>query len=550
MTLSWEHLDYWKPLAGLMLFLLALSLIERAIHGLSGQRLKRFIANNTSPPLRGVIAGTITTAILQSSSLVGLLMLAFVGARVIRLKNALAVVFGANLGTTFTGWIVAMIGFKLDLHEFSLPLIAIGGLVSTLFTNDRAHHVGRVALGLGLLLMAIALMKSAVDDTSTLINPQSLVNFSSLEFLAFGIVFSAIIQSSSATMVIALSAVSSGLIGLEAAAAMAIGADLGTTSTVLLGAFRSSANKKRVAAGHLLFNAVTDAIAFVILTPLLAALSFLEDPVVILVAFHTTFNLIGLLLFLPFIGPIATFLDDRFVTTNLTRNVYLESTTRQIPEAAIQALQNEVSHLINRSIAQNKLALGLQQELEPIDVGNDFVKSYAITKELEGEIVEFVCDIDRTDVSPLQSERIDELLQASREAILASKDCKDVLHDLKSIADEDPEFYLQIQQIEESYYERIQAIHASPRSALDQLKSLAEALEHQHHNLHEQIFAHIKADRITEHNVSSVLNLNRSLFDSNKRMLSAVSNWIGEGQLLGSSPDVRQLVLPNIGLPN
>ena len=120
--------NVWKPLAGLMLFLLAISLIEEAIRSLADRCVKSVIGRSTQTSLRGVFAGTLATAALQSSSLVGLLVLAFVGAGRMPLKNALLIIFGANLGTTFTGWIVALIGFKFDFESASLSLIAMGGL--------------------------------------------------------------------------------------------------------------------------------------------------------------------------------------------------------------------------------------------------------------------------------------------------------------------------------------------------------------------------------------------------------------------------------------
>ena len=121
--------DLWRPLAGLALFLLAMSVIEQAIRKLAGRRVKARLAGATASPLKGVLTGAVATALMQSSSLVGLLVLAFVGARTMPLRNALLIIFGANLGTTATGWLVALLGFKLDLEVASLPLIALGGLL-------------------------------------------------------------------------------------------------------------------------------------------------------------------------------------------------------------------------------------------------------------------------------------------------------------------------------------------------------------------------------------------------------------------------------------
>ncbi|HMB72921.1 MAG TPA: Na/Pi symporter, partial [Gammaproteobacteria bacterium] len=348
-------IDWWQPLAGLGLFLFAMRQIEAAIEQASGRSVRVFLRRNTDNPLQGVLTGTAVTAILQSSSLVGLMMLALVGAGVIRMRNALAVVFGANLGTTFTGWIVATIGFKLDLDALALPLVGIGGLAYVLTSKQVSHQAARFVLSLGLLLMGLAFMKGAVDDIGAFVDLESLADFSPMQFLLFGALISAIVQSSSATMAITLSALYGGVIDLPAAAAVAIGADLGTTSTVLLGAIRGSAPKKRVAAGHFLFNLVTDLLAFVLRMPLLAivALVGISDDLIALVAFHSLFNLIGLLLFLPVIRHVGDFLEGRFEDTDVTVSRHLVSAAASVPEPALEAVELETSHLLRRVIEQN-----------------------------------------------------------------------------------------------------------------------------------------------------------------------------------------------------
>ena len=228
-------MDPWQPLAGLALFLLAMRLIERSIRHLAGDRFKRLLANHTRNPVEAVASGTVATAILQSSSFVGLLMLAFVSARLLPLQNALAVVLGANLGTTATGWIVATLGFELELDRLALPMVGVGGVMYVLGGRRRIARIGELTLGLGLLLLGLEYMKAAVSDLSESVDVAALADRSALEFLLLGTLFSAIVQSSSATMLIALTALNAGLLPLPAAAAVAIGADLGTTSTVLFG---------------------------------------------------------------------------------------------------------------------------------------------------------------------------------------------------------------------------------------------------------------------------------------------------------------------------
>ena len=123
-----SEIDIWKLAAGLGLFLYGMHQLELALQKLAGRSFKRFLRRYTSRPIQGVLTGAISTAALQSSSVVGLIVLAFVGTGIIPLSGGIGMVFGSNLGTTATGWIVATLGFKLDIEAIALPLIALGGL--------------------------------------------------------------------------------------------------------------------------------------------------------------------------------------------------------------------------------------------------------------------------------------------------------------------------------------------------------------------------------------------------------------------------------------
>lgn len=522
--------DYWQLLAGLMLFLLAMSLVEAAVRAFAGRRFKAIIARSTGSRLRGIVSGTAATAVLQSSSMVSLMMLAFVGARVIRLRDALLVVFGANLGTTATGWIVATIGFKLDLEALALPLIALGGLVSTLVPKHEAAHYGRLALGIGLLLLALQFMKGAVEGAAGLVDPQMLAEFSGWQYLLFGAVVSAIVQSSSATMVITLSLLNGGVIDLPSAAALAIGADLGTTSTVLLGAIGGSANKKRLAAGHFLFNLLTDVIAFVIRTPLLWLVGILQDPLLVLVAFHSVFNLMGLVLWAPLIGPFADVLG-RFYRDDAKRmSRYLEETAQAIPEVALPAMAQEVDHLLARTVSHNLAGFKAQSTDDPAQIRRDFTDAYHGTRALEGEILSYALDLDRGCFTQEENERLTAMLHAARDGLMAGKLIKDVIKDYLGLAEDAPELYALISQLQASLYatlhEVMQVDEVVEGTLLDEL---GERAEDNHRRIHEAIYEAIQGDVIAEQHTSSVLNINRHLFNSNQAMLSGLRElWLND----------------------
>jgi phosphate:Na+ symporter len=537
--------DLWQPLAGIGLFLFAMRQIEASLEQATGRSFRAFVRRNTENPLQGVLSGTIVTAILQSSSLVGLMMLALVGAGVIQMRNALAVIFGANLGTTFTGWIVATIGFKLELEALALPLIAAGGLVYVLTDRTALHHSARFALSLGLLLMGLGFMKGAVGDV---IDTETLGSFSPLQFLLFGAVFSAVVQSSSATMAVTLSALYGGVIELPSAVAVAIGADLGTTSTVILGAFRGSAAKKRVAAGHFLFNLVTDVIAFVLRSPLLGliALIGITDNLIALVAFHSLFNLMGLVIFLPIIRPVASFLERRFTDAEQTVSRHLGAVAAALPEPALEAVELETAHLLQRVIQQNllvvdppiRIAKG-RLPIGPIDDGfedlplrDGFATEYQATKRLEGEILGFTIQVQSSALEPAQSARVDRCQRAVREAVHAAKSLKDIENDLKRFeAASHPAqaaYGQRFRDVLTEFYLALFAIRTRDEDAvsLEDIIELNQLFHRGHEEIHRTIFDDIRRGRLEEEDISSLLNANRELFTSCRALVSAVAVFV------------------------
>jgi len=539
------NIDWWQPLAGLGLFLFAMRQIEQAIELASGRRLREFLRANTESPMKGVATGTVVTAVLQSSSLVGLMMLALVGAGVIKMRNALAVIFGANLGTTFTGWIVATIGFKLDLDALALPFIAVGGLVYILTDQKATHQSARFVLSLGLLLMGLAFLKGAADDVAAFVDAETLAQYGPVEFLVFGALFSAIVQSSSATMAVTLSALYGGVIDLSSAAAIAIGADLGTTSTVLLGAIRGTAAKKRVAAGHFLFNLVTDVLAFVLRVPLLAlvALVGITDNLIGLVAFHSLFNLMGLVLFLPLIGLVASLLERRFVDTEVRINTHLGSVASTVPEPALEAVELETAHLLQRVIEQNllvvdppiriakgRLPIGTVDEPAVRRVeSRDFAREYQITKRLEGEILAFTIEVQSSELDPDQSDRIDRCQRAVREAVHASKSLKDVQADFAQFEASDTPvltaYGQRLRDVLTEFYLALFAIRGGESDAvtIEDIIELNQLVHRGHEEIHRTIYADIRRDRLEEQDISSLLNANRELYISCRALLLALA---------------------------
>ena len=539
-------IDIWRLAAGLGLFLYGMQELENALSRLAGRSFKRFLRQRTSRPLKAVMTGALTTAMLQSSSLVGLIVLAFVGTGVISLASAIGVIFGSNLGTTATGWLVVTLGFKLDIQALALPLVAVGGLtIAWSQSATRRWHAGHLAVGVGLMLIGLAFMKEGTESAATLFEPEQMVAYPLLAFVVAGLLLTAVIQSSSATIMITLSALHAGVIALPAAAAVAIGANLGTTTTILLGALAGSAAKKRVAFSHVLFNVVTDTIAFIFLFPILAFLTgvlAIGDPLFALVAFHSAVNLMGLALFTPLIGLLSRRLARMFreQSAALLRHIRPEETA--IPEAAIEAMRRETCRLIDQASALNLISFGLQPKYSFYDSRQDRLavpvfrqgarhsEGYEQIKQLEGEITEYALTLQQQALEPEASARLGQIFPSIRNAVHSAKSIRDTHHDLESFLasanDAFNAYFEKFQASVDQFYSMLESLRGVDLPALrfELLLALKQKNDELHAAMHADIYRDVIADRINETEISTLFNVNRELHNSNQALLNALAD--------------------------
>jgi len=240
-----DSLDLWKLLAGLAIFLYGMFLMEDSIKNMSGKAFRKVIRKYTDGRLRSIASGALITAILQSSAAVSLMVLAFVGAEVMTMANGIGVIMGSNIGSTFTAWLVAVFGFKLKIEAFALPLIAVGGMVLIGFgPRSRVFQASRLLMGFGFLFLGLDYMKTSVEAFAQNLDIQLISAYGLWLYAIVGILITALMQSSSVSIAIVLTALHSSLITFPMAAAMVIGANVGSTVTVLLGAIGGTQSKK------------------------------------------------------------------------------------------------------------------------------------------------------------------------------------------------------------------------------------------------------------------------------------------------------------------
>lgn len=542
-----ENLDFVWFIAGLGLFLFGMMQLETAIKTLSSHSFRRFLRRSTSNPISSMLSGTVITMVVQSSSMVGLMVLALVGAGVIPLFNAIGVVMGANLGTTFTGWIVTTLGFKLKLSEFAVPMMGFGALFSVVFSRqERWRSWGQFAFGLGLLLFGLDAMKSSIEQFAQQVDLEVLKGYPLIIYVGFGVVFTALIQSSSATMMITLSALHAGIVDLPAAAALVIGADLGTTSTMALGSFKGSQLKKQVALAQIIFNLITDLIAFALLAQILWLVQEklqITDPLYSLVAFHSFFNLLGISLFMPFLKTFSRLLEKYFSVDEEDVREYINNVPATMTDEAIIAVEKESQRLMLQAFELNlrnlklepavlRLSQNIVEQLESIFPSHlNFNERYEAIKKLEGEVLEYAGEIQRHELAPEQAKHLHGLLGAVRHAVYAVKSLKDVRENFVAFRHADNPilagFFQKLISPERHFYSGFCSLlmgEHDPIFMREELDRLLEENKTQHKQFETELFSRGLLDGVNETEASTLLNVNRELRASNHNLLRALEN--------------------------
>jgi phosphate:Na+ symporter len=337
-------------LGGIGLFLLGMVLLTDGLKAVAGTALRGVLARFTGGPFTAFASGAGVTALVQSSSATVLTTIGFVSAGLLTFTQAVGVVFGASVGTTSTGWIVSLLGLKLNISAVALPLVGVGALLR-LLTRGRSASIGLALAGFGLIFVGIDVLRGGMQDLATRIDPAIFppaTLLGRLLLVGIGIVMTVLTQSSSAAVATTLTALHTGTIGLEQAAALVIGQHMGTTVTAALASIGASVAARRTAVAHILFNTVSGLVAFALLplflrveTGIAAQLGGV-DPAVLIAGFHTAFNLAGVLLLLPYAAHFARFIEGLIPERGPQLTRHLDATVARLPAVAIEAARRSV----------------------------------------------------------------------------------------------------------------------------------------------------------------------------------------------------------------
>ena len=330
---------------GIGLFLLGMTMLTGGLKDIAGDALRSWLNTFTKGRFSAIATGAIMTMIVQSSTATTLLTIGFVSAGLLTFIQSIGVIIGANIGSTSTGWIISLIGFKISLQALSLPIIGVGVFMS-LIAPQNIKKFGGVLTGFGLLFLGIDMLQQGMGSAQDLIAFDKIPadSFVSIFLLILiGIFMTVVMQASSAAMAATLTALYAGAIDFDQAAYMVIGQNIGTTATALFAAIGASVSAKRTALTHFLFNLITAVFVtigftyFIRLTKWFTEMiaSGFDEPLALAV-FHTMFSVFGMLLFLPFLTPFSNWLMKLVPEKENVLTKALDDSLVTVPSAAIE----------------------------------------------------------------------------------------------------------------------------------------------------------------------------------------------------------------------
>ena len=360
---SWMQLCY-----GLALFLLGMQCIEEGLHNVAGGKLAKWMEKSTATPLKGALFGMGATFVLQSSTLVSLLTIAFLSTGMIQLAGGIAIILGTNLGSTSGIWLLALAGQSVSLSPAAIPMLVFGIVIG--FFNSKTKAIGRVLVGIALIFLGVDAIKEGFQvfgadmdfDKSQIggmVEP--------LIFFVVGLLLTVVLQSSHATLILTLAALAGGQVSLMQAFAIAVGSNVGSSATTaLVGMLGSDRNGQRLALAHVVFNLVTAALCLLLWWPLTRLVLLPGEwwgmsPLLQLAMFHTLFNLLGVAVFWKLQGRFAALLQ-RWLPDKAAEEVllpenqailaprYLHENMLRADDTALVAIEKEVYHLGRASI--------------------------------------------------------------------------------------------------------------------------------------------------------------------------------------------------------
>jgi len=564
----WISPDFKEIAAGVAIFLFGMLFLEDGFRAFTGGVLEKLLQKTTDKTWKSLMFGVVSTTIMQSSSLVSVITISFISAGLVTLVAGIGIIFGANIGTTTGAWLVAAFGLKVKISAYAMPMLVFG-IVLSFQKSKYLKGIGAVLAGLGFLFLGIHYMKEGFEafKDSFDLAAFAIEGYPGLFlFAAIGALATVVMQSSHATLVLILTALAAGQITYENALALAIGANVGTTITAIIGSLSANVQGKRLAGAHLIFNVVTGVIAIAFISQFVWGVDTISNRFGIaadnytmkLAVFHTLFNVAGVIVMVPLMHRLANYLLKAFPERELdvAEPRYLNDAAFEFPETVLKSVKQEVWHLFDSAfelIAHGlnlhrtqilqaedlKKTIGQDREVHDFDMDQLYETK---VKALYSAIVEFISR-SQTEVPSIFAEEMFRLRTAATEIVESVKHVKHLrknttrymLSDNEHIRDEYNRLRLQIATLLREIYRVREEEGIDHALAVKDLKKMRKEIRMSHGELNDHIADVLRDKRITPAMATSLLNdfnyvdgTLRDLYDCAKALLSSHAELLAD----------------------
>lgn len=558
--------------AGVSILLFGMIMLEEGFRVFTKGRLQNILKKATDKLYKSIGVGAIATALIQSSSLVSVITISFISAGLISLVGGIGLIFGANIGTTATAWLVAGFGLKIKISALAMPML-IFGIIFSFQKKTSFKAIGNVLAGLGFFFLGIHYMKEGFDIFKQYID---LTQYAVPGFLGviiyagIGIVITTVLQSSSATLALILTALAAGQIEYENALALAIGANVGTTITAILGSLSSNVAGRRLAGAHFIFNIVTGVIALIFIYPLANLVNYLSDIVGIaptdytlkLALFHTIFNVLGVIIMIPFMKRLEKFLLQFFkqkVDKDIDEPKFLNEAILEFYSSVFISLTKESQYLYKNAIfeivahslnihredikSDRKIKKIIKKSTKDIqiDVENLYYKKI---KTIYGEIIRYATNAQNSlSLSKDQNNSITDIKIANRKMVEIIKDARELNKNVSLSAHLDNKyFHEEYDKFRRKIIKVLRIIYLFRKGEnvekyadkLAVLKKEAKANIRQSNKSIDQL---IRNELITPEMASSLFNDYTNVNDMQKKLIEVAELLYGKKDTLLENPD-------------
>ena len=562
--------------AGIAILLFGMIMLEEGFKVFTRGPLQKILKNATNKLYKSIMAGAFVTALIQSSSLVSVITISFISAGLISLTGGLGLIFGANIGTTATAWLVAAFGLKINISALAMPML-IFGIIFSIQNKPTYKGIGNVLAGLGFFFLGIFYMKEGFDVFKQYIDLSQYAISGYLGVIVYaglGIIITTVLQSSSATLALILTALAAGQITYENALALAIGANIGTTITAVLGAVGSNIAGKRLAGAHFIFNSVTGIVALIFIFPLANLVNYLSnifgialtDYTLKLAMFHTIFNVLGVVLMIPLIKTIEKFLLRIFkekIIKDIDEPKYLNEAVLKFPDATISALVKETKYLYKNAVFEIVAhALNIHREdiISDIKIKKIIKKStknfnidvedlyYKKFKSIYGEILRFATTAQNDQkLTKKHNKSITDIKIANRKMVEIIKDVKELNKNLTRSLTLDNNYLLkEYDSFRKKMTQVLRVIYLfrTEEDAHKYAKKLEELKKKAKENIRKSntsIDKLIRKNLITAEMASSLFNDNTNVNDMIKKLIEVAELLYGnKDSLFENNEDVKK----------